>query len=113
MGVAPHVVEQILNHQGHRGIGRLLSTIRSRYEREVRAALALWEDHIRTLVEGGERKIVPLATERPVELAIDAFGVRPPSISGRTARMKRAAIMPAFSSQTGVTAMNGRINLMR
>ena len=29
-------------------------------EREVRAALAMWEDHIRTLVEGGERKIIPL-----------------------------------------------------
>jgi hypothetical protein len=29
----------------------------------VRAALALWADHIRALVEGGERKVV--AFERP------------------------------------------------
>ena len=59
MGVAPHVVEQILNHQGHRGSVAAVYN-RSQYEREVRAALALWEDHIRTLVEGGERKIVHL-----------------------------------------------------
>ena len=29
-------------------------------EREVKAALALWSDHVRTLIEGGERKIVPM-----------------------------------------------------
>jgi integrase len=60
LGVAPHVVEQILNHQGHRGqVGGTYN--KSFYEREVRAALALWEDHIRTLVEGGERKVVHIA----------------------------------------------------
>jgi len=59
LGVAPHVVEQILNHQGHRGqIGGTYN--KSFYEREVRAALALWEDHLRTLVEGGERKVLVL-----------------------------------------------------
>jgi integrase len=59
MGVAPHVVEQILNHQGHRGsVGGVYN--KSKYEREVRAALALWEEHIRMLVEGGERKIISL-----------------------------------------------------
>jgi integrase len=52
LGVAPHVVEQILNHQsGHRaGIVGVYN--RSSYAREVRAALALWNDHIRTLVGG-------------------------------------------------------------
>jgi integrase len=61
LGIAPHVVEQILNHQsGHRsGIVGVYN--KSRYEREVRAALAMWEDHIRTLVEGGERKVIPYA----------------------------------------------------
>ena len=60
LGVAPHVVEQILNHQsGHRaGIVGVYN--RSSYEREVRAALALWNDHIRALVKGGDRKIVPM-----------------------------------------------------
>jgi integrase len=59
LGVAPHVVEQLLNHQsGHRsGIAGIYN--RSRYERETQAAVALWADHLRTLIEGGERKIVP------------------------------------------------------
>jgi integrase len=59
LGTAPHVVEQILNHQsGHRaGIVGVYN--RSSYEREVKAALALWSDHISSVV-GGERKIVPM-----------------------------------------------------
>jgi integrase len=58
MGIAPHVVEQILNHQsGHRrGVAGIYN--KSSYEREVRAALALWEDHVRALVAGGERKVL-------------------------------------------------------
>jgi integrase len=58
LGVAPHVVEQILNHQsGHRaGIVGVYN--RSRYEREVRAAVALWADHIRSITPGGGRKVV-------------------------------------------------------
>ena len=61
LGTPPHVVEQILNHQsGHRaGIVGVYN--RSSYEREVKAALALWDDHIRSITtEGGERKIVPM-----------------------------------------------------
>jgi integrase len=58
LGVAPHVIEQILNHQsGHkRGVAGIYN--RSSYERETRAALALWADHVHTLVEGGERKVI-------------------------------------------------------
>jgi len=60
LGVLPHIIEQVLNHQsGHRA-GPAGIYNKSSYEREVRAALALWEDHVRTLVEGGERKIVPM-----------------------------------------------------
>ena len=60
LGIQPHVVEQILNHQsGHRaGIVGVYN--RSSYEREVRAALTLWNDHIRTLIEGGERKVITM-----------------------------------------------------
>jgi integrase len=60
IGIMPHVVEEILAHtSGHkRGVAGIYN--RSSYEREVRNALALWEDHVRTLVEGGERKILPL-----------------------------------------------------
>ena len=61
IGIAPHVIEAILNHQsGHKaGIAGIYN--RSNYQREVRAALALWEDHIRTLIGGGERKVIPLS----------------------------------------------------
>jgi integrase len=60
LGVAPHVVEQILNHHsGHRG-GVAGIYNRSSYQREVRAALALWDDHIRSIVQGGGRKILPM-----------------------------------------------------
>jgi integrase len=60
IGIAPHIVEQILNHRsGHKaGIAGIYN--RSSYEREVRPALARWEDHLRTLVDGGERKVIPL-----------------------------------------------------
>jgi integrase len=60
LGVQPHIIEQILNHQsGHRA-GVAGTYNRSPYEREVRAALALWADHVRTLAEGGERKVIAL-----------------------------------------------------
>jgi integrase len=58
LGILPHVIEQILNHvSGHKG-GIAGVYNRSSYEREVRAALAMWEDHIRVLVEGGVQKII-------------------------------------------------------
>ena len=58
LGVQPHIVEAVLNHQsGHKG-GVAGIYNRSTYEREVRSALAVWEHHIAGLV-GGERKVVP------------------------------------------------------
>jgi integrase len=61
LGVQPHVIEQVLNHQsGHkRGPAGIYN--RSVYANEVRAALALWEDHLRTLIDGGERKLFHIA----------------------------------------------------
>jgi integrase len=60
MGVLPHIIEAVLNHySGHRaGVAGVYN--KSAYEREVRTALAKWEDHLRGLVTGGERKILPL-----------------------------------------------------
>jgi len=56
IGVLPHVIEAVLNHQsGHKG-GIAGVYNRSSYEREIRAALAMWHDHIRVLVEGGDSK---------------------------------------------------------
>ena len=60
LGIAPHIIEAVLNHySGHRrGPAGIYN--RSNYPNEVRAALLLWEDHVRTLAEGGERKVLAL-----------------------------------------------------
>ncbi len=62
IGVMPHVVEQILNHQSGHKRGHAGTYNRSIYEREVRNALALWADHVRSLIKGGERTVLPFAT---------------------------------------------------
>ena len=56
LGVQPHVIEAVLNHQ-RGGVAGIYN--KSPYANEVRAALALWEDHIHALLTGGERKIIP------------------------------------------------------
>ena len=58
LGIMPHVIEQILNHQSGHKAGPAGIYNRIDYEREVRSALALWHDHLRTLVAGGKRKII-------------------------------------------------------
>ena len=60
IGIAPHIIEQILNHQSGHKAGPAGIYNRSSYEREVHNTLALWCDHVRILVAGGERKIVPM-----------------------------------------------------
>ena len=62
LGVQPHVIEQILNHQGGHKSGVAGIYNRSSYTNEVRAALGLWADHVRALVEGGERKVLAFTT---------------------------------------------------
>ena len=55
LGVLPHIVETALNHvSGHKG-GIAGVYNRSLYEGEVRAALILWADHVRAIVDGAER----------------------------------------------------------
>jgi integrase len=61
LGVQPHVIEQILNHQSGHKAGPAGIYNRSSYEREVCAALALWADHVRSIVAGGERKVLPFS----------------------------------------------------
>jgi integrase len=60
LGVQPHVIEAVLNHQGGHKSGVAGIYNRSSYEKEVRAALMLWSDHLRAIVEGGKRKVIPL-----------------------------------------------------
>jgi integrase len=54
IGIQPHIIEEILNHKSgaKRGVAGIYN--RSTYEREVKAALALWADHVRALAEGGK-----------------------------------------------------------
>jgi integrase len=62
IGIQPHVIEAVLNHQsGHKaGVAGIYN--RSSYVREVEAAMALWSEHIATLLSGGEAKVVPFKT---------------------------------------------------
>jgi hypothetical protein len=52
LGVAPHVIEAILNHvSGHKaGVAGVYN--RSSYEREKRQALDMWAAHLLAIVEG-------------------------------------------------------------
>jgi integrase len=58
IGVQPHIIECVLNHQsGHRrGVAGTYN--RSPYERESRDAMLRWSDHISALIEGRESKVV-------------------------------------------------------
>jgi integrase len=58
IGILPHVIEEVLNHQsGHKaGVAGIYN--RSSYDRAKRAALAQWADHVQALATGTERKIL-------------------------------------------------------
>jgi integrase len=60
LGVQPHVIETVLNHQSGHKNGVAGTYNRSSYTNEVRAALALWADHIAALVSGKPRKIATM-----------------------------------------------------
>ena len=72
IGVAPHVVEAVLNHQsGHRaGIAGVYN--HAVYANEKRAALAAWAETVRALVEGRER---PSVKRRLVTLWSSSMGL--------------------------------------
>jgi hypothetical protein len=60
LGIAPHIVEAVLNHQsGHKaGVAGVYN--RADYAREKCQALAMWADRIQALASGTQQKIVPL-----------------------------------------------------
>jgi hypothetical protein len=60
IGVAPHIVEAVRNHvSGHKaGIAGVYNRVT--YEKEKRAALAMWADHVMAAVEGRSATVVPL-----------------------------------------------------
>lgn len=61
LNIEPHIVEALLNHySGHRASSAGVYNL-AKYLPQMRTALALWEDHLRTLIEGGERKVLAYA----------------------------------------------------
>jgi integrase len=60
LGVAPHIIEAVLNHvSGHKhGVAGIYN--RATYADEKQAALILWADHLMSVVEGKARKVVAL-----------------------------------------------------
>jgi hypothetical protein len=60
IGIKPHIVEAVLNHvSGHKaGIAGVYN--RASYEKEKRAALDRWAEHVMAAVEGRATNIVPL-----------------------------------------------------
>jgi integrase len=60
IGVAPHVIEAILNHRsGHKaGVAGIYN--RATYDVEMRRALALWADYLLSQFNGSPRKIVTI-----------------------------------------------------
>jgi integrase len=63
IGIQPHIIEQVLNHQsGHKaGVAGVYN--RSAYTREVKNALAIWADHVASVTSGEERKILQFPAE--------------------------------------------------
>jgi hypothetical protein len=57
IGIAPHIIEAVLNHvSGHKG-GVAGIYNRSSYAAEKAAALARWDEHVRSVVEGRDSKV--------------------------------------------------------
>ena len=61
IGVQPHIIEQILNHQSGHKAGPAGIYNRSSYQREVAIALQRWSEHVLALAEGRGSNIVALA----------------------------------------------------
>jgi integrase len=52
IGIEPHIIEALLNHQSGHKAGVAGTYNRSRYATAVQKAVAVWDDHLRALVEG-------------------------------------------------------------
>jgi integrase len=63
LGVAPHVIEAVLNHvSGHKaGVHGIYN--RALYESQKRAALTVWSEHLLAIVTSDEAKVSPLTRD--------------------------------------------------
>jgi integrase len=64
IGISPHIIEAVLNHvSGHKGgIAGIYN--RAQYSAEKAQALARWDEHIGSVVEGSRKKVVELRGQR-------------------------------------------------
>jgi len=64
LGIAPHIVEAVLNHvSGHRaGVAGVYN--RALYAKEKAIALARWGEHLSAIVSGGSSKVVAMPKGR-------------------------------------------------
>jgi len=60
IGIEPHIIEAALNHaSGHKaGVAGIYNP--ASYAKQMKVALAVWADHVASIVGGDARKIVPL-----------------------------------------------------
>lgn len=81
LGIAPHVVERVLNHVSGTFVGVAGIYNRFKYEDEMRSALKAWEDHLMRIVEsntneGGQeqssRSVKPCSVEGQKRLVLCA-----------------------------------------
>lgn len=63
LGIAPHIIEAVLNHiSGFRaGVAGVYN--RNQYEPEKRRAIDIWADHLDAIIAGREAKVIPLRVE--------------------------------------------------
>jgi integrase len=60
-GVSPHVVEAVLGHAHGSAVARVYN--RAAYLNDMRVALAMWADRLVALVDGAERRIIPIRSQ--------------------------------------------------
>jgi integrase len=63
LGVAPHIVEAVLNHQSGHKAGVAGTYNRSDYPREKRQALDMWAEHLMAIVEDRPATVTPMRRE--------------------------------------------------
>jgi len=60
LGVPPHVLAAVLNHDQRSVQGVTAVYNRTRYSKEKREALMLWNQHVAALIAGEENKVIKL-----------------------------------------------------
>jgi hypothetical protein len=61
LGIAPHVVEAVVNHVSGRAKAGVAGVYnRATYATEKRVALQAWADHLDQVLGLGKRKVIPL-----------------------------------------------------